>query len=100
MITLHWIDENGYYHLSLVRNEDDNPLWGIPLEPPSLAELGISIELQKDLHNELVRRNLFSWSDVQAQQNSVTGAVKAVARHHKIDNVRQLVRAVISLYRR
>jgi len=77
---------------------------GIPLDPPSLADVGIPEEVKRDLHNELLTRGLITWADVQAQpqQNGVTGTVRVVARRHDLSEpeTRALRRTVLAAYRR
>jgi hypothetical protein len=104
MRLVQWLDDDGYRRQSLVRDDDPDDMaeYGIPLDPPSLAELDIPEEVRLDLHNELSARGLLTWDDVLAQQNGVTGVVKAVASRHNLDepDMRALRRAVLVLYRR
>lgn len=105
MRLIQWTDEDGYRHRSLVRDEDsdDEANHGIPLDPPSLAEMtSIPEEVKRDLHNELVARGLFTWADVLAQQSGVTGVAKAIASRHNLSGqeARQLRRLVLAEYRR
>jgi hypothetical protein len=104
MRLIQWLDDDGYRRQSLVRDHDPDEFaeYGIPLDPPSLAELNIPEEVKLDLHNELSVRGLLTWTDVLAQQNGVTGVVKHIARKHSIDepDMRALRRAVLALYRR
>ncbi|NIM52297.1 MAG: hypothetical protein GTO22_24140 [Gemmatimonadales bacterium] len=104
MRLIQWLDDDGYRRQSLVRDDDPDDMaeYGIPLDPPSLAELDIPEEVKRDLHNELSVRGLLTWTDVMAQQNGVTGVVKAVAGQHDLSepDTRALRRAVLALYRR
>lgn len=107
MRLVQWTDDNGYHHQSLLRDEDNDgeAIYGIPLDPPSLAEMtGIPEEVKRDLHNELVARGLFTWADVlaQARQDGVTGAVKRVASQHDLSEqtVHDVRRALLTEYRR
>jgi hypothetical protein len=54
-----WIDDDGWKHQSLIREDmDDNLAYqGLPQDPPSLSELDCE-ELFKTLNNLLVDRNL------------------------------------------
>jgi hypothetical protein len=99
-----WTDEDGFNHQSLLRSDDPDEMaiYGIPLDPPDLAECSIPEEVRKGLHNELLSRGLISWADVMAQQDGVTATVQKVARRHnlKSDETRSLRRCVLALYRR
>jgi hypothetical protein len=82
---INWKDKNGRLHCSLIRDDDDEsrPALGIPLEPPPIDSL---FEDAKDrLHDELVRRSLFTWKDVQDKQVEVTAAILAVFKRGLID---------------
>ena len=50
---------------------------GIPLGPPSLEALGLPIELERRLHQELVLRGLFTYNDVLKRSNDLKGAWQA-----------------------
>lgn len=105
MRLVQWTDEDGYHRQSLLRDEDgdDEAIYGIPLDPPSLAEMtGIPEEVKRDLHNELVARKLITWADVLAQQSGVTGVVKAIASRHNLSGqmARDVRRALLTEYRR
>lgn len=83
-----WKDKNGRLRCSLLRDSDDEsrPSLGIPLEPPPIDSL--FSDAQDRLHDELVKRSLFTWRDVQDKQVEVTAAILAVFK-----------RALIELYR-
>lgn len=104
MRLVQWLDDDGYRRQSLIRDNDPDSIAerGIPLDPPSLAEMDIPEEVRCDLHNELSTRGLLAWADVLAQQNGVTGVVKRIARQHDLSEkqAREIKRALIALYRR
>jgi len=95
-----WIGENGKKQASLVKFPTDDPDWGLPLQLPDLSDLGPGPEFERDIHNELIDRGLFTWADIQAQQNGVTVAVKKVAAIHNVSEAaRPITREIISRYR-
>lgn len=73
-----WEDERGWLHVSLLRDNDGltRPEIGIPQDPPSLESVFENAE--KELHNELVRRGLLTWRDVNESQNGITSAILTV----------------------
>jgi hypothetical protein len=89
MKKVYYTDNNGYLHCSLLRDNDDETKakFGIPLEPPPIDS--ILEDAKRELHNDLVRNNLFTWEDVQASQNGVTNAVTRCVTHPLKDAFRQ-----------
>lgn len=87
-----WTDKEGYKHGSLMRDGDDenHPEVGIPVDPPPLKDL--IVECTKELHNELVVRNLFTWDDVAESQNGLTTAILSVFRRKIIEHYRAIDR--------
>ena len=105
MKLVRWTDEDGYTRQVLTRSTstDEQAIqFGIPLDPPSLAEFSIPEAVKKDIHNELIARDLVSWADVLAQQSGVTALVGVVARRHQLNRweARQLRRDLLSAFRR
>lgn len=75
-----WKDERGFVRKALVRNGDPDelaPEHGLPRDPPDLDGLDWEA-IKRDLHNELTRRGLYDYQDVQRKQNSVSKAVRTV----------------------
>jgi hypothetical protein len=65
---------------ALVRDGDPDetaPERGIPNDPPDLDRLDWDT-LKRELHNELVKRGLYDFEDVQRQQNGVSLAIRRV----------------------
>jgi hypothetical protein len=85
-----WTDEDGYKRVSLLRDRDPDHMApeGIPLTPPDLSQLDWE-EMKRELHNSLVDKKLFTWDDVQREQNGVSSAILSVMK-----------RRMIALYRR
>lgn len=81
MRKVEWVDSYGYRRASLLRDDDPDEIResGVLVGPPNLDRLDWD-EIKRDLHNELFKRGLFTWHDVQARQTGVKGAVLAVLR--------------------
>ena len=80
-----WPDKDGFMHVSLVRDldEDSKAPKGIPVGPPSLEGIDWE-EVKRDLNNRLVQQELLTWADVQRAQTGITSCVLAVLRHRLI----------------
>lgn len=67
-----------------VRVPDDCPVdrysEGIPVGPPALAALGLPLELEIRLHNELHARKLFTTRDAMRRPQEVTAALQAALK--------------------
>ncbi len=74
-------DRLGWTRAYLVRDEDPDEMAeeGIPLLPPDLNRINFE-HVKKNIHNQLVRRGLFTWEDVVKHQNAVTKIVAAVIK--------------------
>ncbi len=85
MELIQWTDESGYEHKAYVREQDvplgSNAKFKAVLNPPDLNNLDWgSIEnemnqeakffdsFRRELHNQLSKRGLFGWHDVERQQ--------------------------------
>jgi len=80
-------DEEGYLRVEWVRDGDSDSVQGIPGGPPDVRQLDWD-GIQKDLHNELCRRNLHSYADVMRSGSALDGAILAA-----------LKKKLLSLYR-
>lgn len=76
MKSIEWTDNNGYKHVSLVRDGDSNEdiHMGIPNDPPNVDQLDWEI-IKRDLHNELHGLKLYTWNDVQRSQQGIISAI-------------------------
>lgn len=90
MKLIEWIDQDGYKHASLVRDNDSDAdaQKGIPQDPPNVDNLDWEA-IKRDLHNELFVLQLFTWNDVQRSQQGITSAILAAIKPRLI----QLYRA-------
>lgn len=59
---------------------DDLASAGLPVGPASLEALGLPLEWELRLHNELVARNLLTHADVASRPQDVEAALRAVLR--------------------
>jgi len=89
MKALHWIDDNGYGRVSIVRDEDGEleASSGLQRGPPDITTLDWE-NVVKDLHNALVSRSLFTYKDVIKSKNGVSSAIISALR-----------RKVVTLYK-
>ena len=92
MRLVQWTDTKGYVRQSFIKDDDPDDMAkkGIRHEPPDVTRIDWD-EVQKDLHNELVRRGLISWADVQAQQSTLEPAILAVLKRRLIALYREKV---------
>lgn len=82
-------DKHGYLHAYLLRDGDPDSMaeQGVPLEPPDINRIPWE-EVKRDLHNMLVKSNLFSHKDVQRKQNAISSLTRTL-----------LKRRIVMLYR-
>jgi hypothetical protein len=59
---------------------DKDAAMGIPIGPPSLESLGLPLELEVKLHNELYARKLWRSRDVKQRRHDIVTAIQAVLR--------------------
>ena len=53
---------------------------GLPLGPPSMEPLGLPLDAEVRLHNQLFARRLFTRRDVKARRMDIFGALQAALR--------------------
>lgn len=80
MKTIDYVDRDGYKRKRIIRNNvpDEEAHRGIPLEPPDLAQVDWD-EIQRDLHNRLMDRDLITMKDVRhlkTLQNAITSIIQ------------------------
>lgn len=86
MRTVYYEDRAGYLRAAMIRDDDPDELApaGIPLDPPNLEDLDWE-GIKRDIHNSLVKANLFTWKDVLRQQNAISGIVARVLKRHIVN---------------
>ena len=91
MRRVEWTDRYGYMRAALLRDDDPDEIKeaGVHIGPPNLDRLDWD-EVKRDLHNELFKRGLFTWHDVQAAQDGVKIAILAVLRKRVVNLYRQM----------
>lgn len=89
MKLVEYTDEDGKQQISIVRNDDTDALSaGIRIEPPPLDD--ILDEAKVELHNELVKRKLFTYLDFQKRPDELGAAVNRVVTQKIIARLRQI----------
>ena len=53
---------------------------GLPLGPPSVEPLGLPLDVEVRLHNQLFARRLFTRRDVKIQRMGIFGALQAALK--------------------
>ena len=56
---------------------DSDAAMGFELGPPSLAALGLPLEVEVRLHNELFARRLWTFDDVRRRRLDIQGAIQS-----------------------
>lgn len=89
MKLVEYTDEDGKQQISIVRDTDTDMLSaGIRIEPPPLED--ILDEAKVELHNELVKRKLFTYLDFQKRPDELGAAVNRVVTQKIIARLRQI----------
>lgn len=83
MKQLHYTDNSGKAHVAMVRQQDDDPRIGIPLEPPDVSRIDWE-GVKTDLHNELTLRGIMTVRDIWANGNGFTGAILSALKNRLI----------------
>ena len=78
-----YIDDDGYKHLVVLRNNDDDPSIGIPNDPPDLELLDWA-KIKKDIHNLLVDHRLVTWIDIQRSHGKLQNIINSVMKRELI----------------
>jgi hypothetical protein len=84
-----WVDEHKRKRRSLIKDTDGVEMarYGIPAEPPDIANCLDWTALQNDLMDILIDQELLTWADMQHNQAGLQAALNVFKR------------ALISLYR-
>jgi len=92
MKRVNWLDEKGVLRCSLLRDTDSetNPRLGIPIEPPPIDT--ILEDAKSEIRTALIEAGLFTWDDVQRQQNSLELIVKRTVHRKLVMAYRQGVK--------
>ena len=86
MKTYIYVDEHGYNHRALAQSQE-LVKQGISQDPPDINLLDWE-SIKRDLHNELLKRRVINYSDIQAGQHILSSIVKTV-----------IVKRLVKLYR-
>ncbi len=81
MIQTSYQDDEGRWWAVLVpQGQEDEAHMGIPLGPPDLSSLGLPLEVEVRLHNQLFNRGLFTLRDVRRGPRDIFAAIQAAYR--------------------
>jgi hypothetical protein len=76
MKVVEYFDDDGRQRISIVRNEDENlTSEGIKIEPPPFDD--ILEEAKIALHNELVRRRIFTYMDLSKRPEELEASIRS-----------------------
>lgn len=75
-----WTDSDGRKKVVLIPEESDQAEMGIPVGPPSLAELGLPLELEVRLNNELANRGILTATDALRGRAEISLAIQSVLK--------------------
>ena len=86
-----WIDNNGRKKCSLLRDSDDatRPEKGIPLELPPIED--IMNEAIPEMRDALMEAGIFTWEDVEANQNVLDLIVRRFVHRKLVSEYRKRV---------
>lgn len=89
MKLVEYTDEDGKQQVSIVRDDDTELLSaGIRIEPPPLDD--ILDDAKVELHNELVKRRLFTYLEFQKRPDELAAAVNKVVTQKIVSRLRQI----------
>ena len=93
-VRIEYKDEEGRKFLvELPEEHQDMPESGVRIGPPELDELGLPIEYEVKLNNQLYNRKLFKLADVRQRPEDIGAALKAVF-HIDVLKIRSLYKEV------
>lgn len=90
MRLVEWTDDNGYKHLSWVKDNDPDykANEGLRHDPPDVDRIYWD-EIKKQLHNRMVEMRITSWQDVMKHQNAVTSFTTSIIKKNLIYLLRE-----------
>lgn len=75
-----WTDPDGRRKVVLIPEESDQAEMGIPVGPPPLDELGLPLEIEVRLNNELVNRGILTAVDALRNRAEISLALQSVLK--------------------
>jgi hypothetical protein len=77
-----YTDDKGYQHQTLIKDDDPDSMakYGIPKDPPNVELLDMD-GLKRDLHNTMVKFEVFTQQDVMTQANGLAPLVSVFKRY-------------------
>lgn len=75
-------DDKGYLHRSLIKDDDPDSKakYGIPRDPPDVNLLDVD-GFKREIHNAMVKSEMFTLSDVMKQANGLLPLVAVAKRY-------------------
>lgn len=80
-----WMDETGYKHISMLRDEDSEVFakQGIPCDPPDVEAIDWE-GVKRDLHNLLVERHMLKLADIKTSTNNLRSVAQDILFHRLV----------------
>lgn len=75
-----YIDPEGRKKVVLIPEESNEAEIGIPVGPPPLSELGLPLELEVRLNNELVNRGIITAIDALKNRTEISLAIQSTLK--------------------
>jgi hypothetical protein len=77
MRAVDWTDDHGLRWRSLIPDDaqDSSAPFYTPLGPPDLSGLGLPSHIHAALHNELHRRQLWTWEELRHNREALNAAI-------------------------
>lgn len=75
-----WTDPEGRKKVVLIPEESDQAEMGIPVGPPDLTKLGLPLELEVRLNNELVNRGIITDIDALRNRSEISLAIQSALK--------------------
>lgn len=85
-----YLDENGYKRVSLIRDNDRDEMAhkGIPVLIPDVNRIDWEA-VKRDLHNELVNREIRTIKDISIDNDGINGAILFALRSKLVSIYRE-----------
>ena len=91
LVGVDWKDDDGlWWRVWVPADKPEDGALGIPVGPPDTSPLGLPVEVQRRLHNQLHRRGLITKRDLRGRAQEVVAALQVA---YRVDAV-----AVMALY--
>lgn len=75
-----WTDSDGRNKVVLIPEDSDQAEMGIPVGPPPLTELGLPLDIEVRLNNELANRGILTAVDALKNRAEISLAIQSVLK--------------------